>query len=502
MTGVFNLLFQQTVQFQSYFDSFFYLAQAAQQEYELGERWNQFLNFSLIIYMGVCTLVLINLIIAHATRIYDEADDDVTPEHRSNLVKLYEYLRWDENYGLFKFLFAPFNVIQLPFSIFILFPEDKKYWTEIFTRVLFFPIAVLFFILFLVYNSIKAPIALFHLLVIQPFKYGTTPKKLLMHLIFGPFIFILYYFRDMGNFWEYAYAPPFESNDEKEDSSTQEIIEFRKTFATLIDVVSNRVENDKKCKRFYIPELLSSWLTVITQNVKNVSKIEIQNRMHRKLLIARKYKNLSIKHGVDVFNRKPHVDIFQSPETETISIYEQFRKNFDFLYRFADKDGFIDKDIAKNLFPKQNYYDDDYFECIFYYSFKYFKGIMTYFTKMTNEIKKDMNKLRGVYMDFLKINEKFKNLKIYLKTYKFTNEEINTLVFGITNINTVFAGLENHLNDAQAKELYEKISKQSSSNAHRQAQTSSLQNNQIGQKKDDGDKGNIQNYSLTDKIGK
>ena len=74
--------------------------------------------------MGVCTLVLINLIIAYATRIYDEADDDVTPEHRSNLVKLYEYLRWDENYGLFKFLFAPFNVIQLPFSIFI---EDDYY---------------------------------------------------------------------------------------------------------------------------------------------------------------------------------------------------------------------------------------------------------------------------------------------------------------------------------------------------------------------------------------
>ena len=37
MTGVFNLLFQQTTQFQSYFDSFFYLAQAALQEYELGE---------------------------------------------------------------------------------------------------------------------------------------------------------------------------------------------------------------------------------------------------------------------------------------------------------------------------------------------------------------------------------------------------------------------------------------------------------------------------------
>ena len=111
--------------------------------------------------MGVCTLVLINLIIAYATRIYDEADDDVTPEHRSNLVKLYEYLRWDENYGLFKFLFAPFNVIQLPFSFFILFPEDKRYWTEKFTRILFFPISTCFFIVFIIYNTIKLPIAFF-----------------------------------------------------------------------------------------------------------------------------------------------------------------------------------------------------------------------------------------------------------------------------------------------------------------------------------------------------
>ena len=96
-----------------------------------------------------------------------------------------------------------------------------------------------------------------------------------------------------------------------------------------------------------------------------------------------------------------------------------------------------------------------------------------------------MNKLRGVYMDFLKINEKFKNLKIYLKTHKFSNEEINTLAFGITNINTVFAGLENHLNDAQAKELYEKISKQSSSNAKKKAQTSSLQNQNPNMREDD-----------------
>ena len=33
-------------------------------------------------------------------------------------------------------------------------------------------------------------------------------------------------------------------------------------------------------------------------------------------------------------------------------------------------------------------------------------------------------------------------MKIYLNTYKFINEEINTLVFGIINIITVFSRLE------------------------------------------------------------
>lgn len=493
MTGVFNLLFQQTLQFQSYFDSFFYLAQAAQQQYDLGARWNPFVNFTLIIYMGVCTLVLINLIIALATRIYDEADDDILPEHRANLVKLYEYLRWDENYGIFKFLFAPFNVIQLPFSIFILFPEDKKYWTDIFTKVLYIPVAMIFFIIFLLYQCIKAPIALIHFIFVYPFKYGTSVKKFMLHLVGSPVFLVYYFLRDIANFWVYTYRLPSDPNEEQ-DTSTTQIMEFRKTFTTLINVVSHRVEHDRKCKRFNIIELLHTWFNSLSHNVKNVSKYEVSNRMHKRALIARKKKKLKNFKGFDPLQRKPHKNMYQGEETGIMAISEQLRKNFDFLFRFADKEGFIDKDIAKNIFPKKNYYDDDYFEFIYYFSFKHYKNIMSHFTKMTNEIKKDMNKLRGVYMDFLKINEKFKNLKIYLKTHKFSKEEINTLAFGIININTVFAGLENHLNDAQAKELYEKISKQSNSNARRNAQKSSLQNQ--------GQRDNNQDYTSDTKIKK
>ena len=490
MTGVFNLLFQQTLQFQSYFDSFFYLAQAAQQQYELGDRWNMFVKFALIIYMGICTLVLINLIIALATRIYDEASGDVLPEHRANLVKLYEYLRWDDNYGIFKFLFAPLNVFQFPFEIFILIFSNKQYWTRMFTKILFIFVAIVFFIGFLLFQCIKLPIAMFHFIVVYPFKYGTNPKKLILYLLGSPFFFLYYFIRDIENFWYYSFREQFEPTED-DDVIANDLTEFKQIFTTLISVVSSRVEMDKKCKRFWIPELLNSWLTVISQNSKNVSKMEFSNRMHKKSLLARKRKVIKDFQGMEQTQKKPTSNFFQIEESITVSISEQFKKNFEFLFRFADKEGFIDKDVAKNIFPKKNYYDDDYFEFIYYYSFKHFKSIISYFTKMTNEIKKDMNKLRGVYMDFLKINEKFKILKIYLKTNKYSTEEINTLVFGILNINTIFAGLENHLNDVQEKELYEKISKQSSSNAKRKAQTSSLQNQAA---KEDHDKANGQDF--------
>ena len=76
MTGVFNLLFQQTLQFQSYFDAFFYLLQASQQEYVLGENWNIIAKFALIIYMGLSTFILINFVISYETNIFQSTENE------------------------------------------------------------------------------------------------------------------------------------------------------------------------------------------------------------------------------------------------------------------------------------------------------------------------------------------------------------------------------------------------------------------------------------------
>ena len=155
-------------------------------------------------------------------------------------------------------------------------------------------------------------------------------------------------------------------------------------------------------------------------------------------------------------------------KTEHITFKNQQEKNIEFLNRFADEEGFIDKNIAKNLFIKDSYYEDDYFECIYYFRYKYFKEIMTYFDKSRNEIKKDTNKLRGVYIDFLKINEKFKILKNNLRTAEFKESQVNAMAFGISSINMYFARLEEQLNNEHIKEINDKLNKKNQKGKNRQ----------------------------------
>jgi len=136
------------------------------------------------------------------------------------------------------------------------------------------------------------------------------------------------------------------------------------------------------------------------------------------------------------FPRKLTLD--EETKIEHITFNLQKEKNIEFLNRFADEEGLIDKKIAENLFVKDSYYEDDYLECIYYFRYKYFKDLINYFDKSKNEDKSDINKLRGVYIDVLKAFEKFKILKSNMEKIEFKESTINSMVFGISNINMFF----------------------------------------------------------------
>jgi len=455
MTGVFNLLFQQTLQFQNYFDAFFYLIQASQQEYVLGENWNIIAKFVLIIYMGLCTFILINFVISYESNIYQSTENEIASEYRCYLVKLYEYLKWDEKYGLFKFLFAPLNVIQIPFTIFVaIFQDDNIVWTKISTKILYFPICLFYFIFYFIYQTIALIVAIFYVMFIYPLKYRKSNtqlnrvKHVLFHTFFAPFILILYYLQDFVDFWYYAYKEQIDYNDEKETNAN--LIEFQNSFESMIDIIIQKV-NSNKNKNFSVNNLIESWKLFALKEIHE-KNVKLKPSKFHSILIDKK---VGRRNTVGYFPKKLTID--EETKIEHITFNLQKEKNIEFLNRFADEEGFIDKKIAKNLFIKDSYYEDDYLECIYYFRYKYFKDLINYFDKSKDENKSDINKLRGVYIDVLKAYEKFKILKNNLEKIELKENQINSMVFGISNINMFFAKMEEQLINEHKREIKYKV---------------------------------------------
>jgi hypothetical protein len=265
----------------------------------------------------------------------------------------------------------------------------------------------------------------------------------LFHSLLSPFILFLYYLEDFADFWYYAYKEQIDYNDEKEINSN--LIEFQNSFESMIDIIIQKV-NSNKNKNFSVNNLIESWKLFALKEMHEKNIKLKPSKMHS-ILIDKK---VGRRNTVGFFQKK--LTIEEETRIEHITFNLQKEKNIEFLNRFADEEGFIDKKIAKNLFIKDSYYEDDYLECIYYFRYKYFKDLINYFDKSKNENKSDINKLRGVYIDVLKAYEKFKILKNNLEKIDLNENQINSMVFGISNINMFFAKMEEHLINEHKKE--------------------------------------------------
>ena len=285
---------------------------------------------------------------------------------------------------------------------------------------------------------------------IYPIKYRrenkqiNSVKHLLFHIFMCPFILALYYINDFVDFWHYAYKEQIDLNDEKENK--MKLIEFQNSFESMIDIIIQKV-NSNKNKNFSVNNLIESWKLFALKEIHK-KNIKLKPTKMHSILID---KNVGRRNTVGFFPRKLTLD--EETKIEHITFNLQKEKNIEFLNRFADEEGFIDKKIAKNLFIKDSYYEDDYLECIYYFRYKYFKDLINYFDKSKDENKTDINKLRGVYIDVLKAYEKFKVLKSNLDKIELKENQINSMVFGISNINMFFAKMEEHLVNEHKREI-------------------------------------------------
>jgi hypothetical protein len=333
ITGIFNLLFQQYTQFATYYATFFYLVQAALQSYDFLPMWSKYLKFSLLGFMIICTVILMNLIIALTTKIYDDVDENIQSEHRSNLIKIYEYLRFDENYGIFKFLSAPFNVIQIPFSLIVLFSENKSYWNELSCSICFILIALFYFIVFLIYNTIKFPFSLLYQIFINSSRYDTTLTRIFVWVFLGWFFCLYYYVMDLVCFWYYAYRKQV-SAEVKDNTENQNILEMRKLYATLIKDIAEIVECDKKSTKFSVGDLLASWFKKAGTKSSNL----VENRIHKKSIVTSKYSERKSSPNNSFVMRSSHATLIKNLCSK-VSILEHFKKGLAFIQKFCDRDG-------------------------------------------------------------------------------------------------------------------------------------------------------------------
>lgn len=104
-------------------------------------------SIMVIAYICIAGVLLINLIIALLSNVYEKLSLLVDASHRAVLVTLYKKYKWDDNYGYMIFLTTPLNVINfitLPFAVCCgkkskrnLTKTCVKYTTQFFTFLLF-----------------------------------------------------------------------------------------------------------------------------------------------------------------------------------------------------------------------------------------------------------------------------------------------------------------------------------------------------------------------------
>ncbi len=265
-----------------------------------------------------------------------------------------------------------------------------------------------------------------------------------------PFSFI-YYFIDIYNFYKFLYIKIETFDDTEEKDLKAEIDNIKGLFSELVIEISDRIKLEKKRKEIYLSDLISGWLKNMSTIYSNTSMMD-DNKLHKKTFLITKYKQENEHENIFENRtkqiRQTHKSVLSKSSQSTI--FHNLKQIFGFLNKFCNSDGKIDVELAKNLFPKKNFYDDEYFEFLYYFHFENFGSLLKNSNKENIEERKEMNKLRGVLTDLEKISKKFYNMKFLLRNLEFNDFEL--LEFCINNINVSFAVLEKYLLDAQNKE--------------------------------------------------
>ena len=158
-----------------------------------------------LFYASIAGVLLVNLLIAVLSNVFEEMAKFSAARHRSNLIQYYKNYNWDKNYGFINFLITPFNFVNfIFFPIEEIFVEDKEKFNDVVTNcyyfVFYFPAI---FLVFVVGSVVVIPVcyvkgiikSIFYNMNLKIFKLIKI-KNILFWVLFGIFYLIFVFLRD------------------------------------------------------------------------------------------------------------------------------------------------------------------------------------------------------------------------------------------------------------------------------------------------------------------
>ena len=175
-------------------------------EFESSRRY--FGSILFIFYVCIAGVLLVNLLIAIISSVYEQMSTVVDSSHRAILIQYYNTYKWDERFGYLIFLSSPFNIVNFITMIietFCIKNDKKKQFNEKITKlyylIFYFPIV---FGVFLIYTVFLIPLCYFKGIIFM-IKYQVSLKILWIKklrnifgwIICGIFFLFYLYFRDV-----------------------------------------------------------------------------------------------------------------------------------------------------------------------------------------------------------------------------------------------------------------------------------------------------------------
>eukprot|EP00347_Sterkiella_histriomuscorum_P007683 403347974 len=207
-------------------------------------------RYLLLVNVTVSSLFLMNMIVAVLSGVYQRITQKTEADYNAYLVQEEYYLRWNKKYGFLIFAPPPLNLIAFVFlPIFLLvnhFGTEKttKKCNKILTKILYLPIAMLFFGIFQMGQFFFVPLAYFKGIVLIS-KTSQHPVANIVYgliwLVFGIFILLIRIVIDSIKFFTLLYRKT-ETFKKKEYQFSPKILNCKEQQAQM-QLIKNQNES-------------------------------------------------------------------------------------------------------------------------------------------------------------------------------------------------------------------------------------------------------------------